>query len=314
MEKVSRINITKLKELAIALVLSEDLEYDLDIIKDNYTVSSDISKFGVICEVLQDCMSYYDKIIKRRIDNYDGKLIGDGTWKAYSEYNNSKQKPISRSDYNYKWEDLERIFGGKESTKEEKKYDSKLIEEFRDKVEYPIAVYKSYAKIFGITNGNGLITWSHINNVYKKVKFYENVFEIKNNNVGQSVNLTEINKFNDMPIKEVREYFGKLYLKKSNNGLAFLEQDKIEVFIKKAFLKEENIEKITINYFKGEKLFVWKLFYEYYIICTDVVSGVESGKHCRDKYIKLLTDNFTNFIFDDVKRNFYKSSEIKERW
>lgn len=313
MEKTERINIIKLKELALKLVQSEDLEYDLDIIRDNYVVSSNISKFGVIGEVLQGCMTYFDKVIKRRIDS-DGKLIGDGKRETYLQYDNKNQKPITHSDFDYSWEDLERIFGEKKIVKEEKKYDSKLLEEFRNKLEIPIVAYQSIAKIYGKLSGNGLVTWGHVNNVLTKVKSYENSVIIQNDKVDELTGLIEVNKFNIMPIKEVEEYFSKLYKRVSKNGLPFLEQKMVDIFIKKAFLKEENTEKLTLNYFKGEKYFVWKLFYDYYLLCTDVINGIERGKQCRDKYIKLMTDNFTNFTFEEVKANFNRSSEVKDQW
>ncbi|GAB3909116.1 hypothetical protein GCM10028803_46140 [Larkinella knui] len=124
----------------------------------------------------------------------------------------------------------------------------------------------------------------------------------------------KVNKFNGMSLDEVEKWFMKLSTNTSNNGRLFLSVNDLKLFIDRAFLKKTGVKKLTLNFGPKEKLFVWKLFYQYYLNCICIETGVERGTQCRDKYIRLLTDNFTNFTFDEVKANFAKSNSIVGEW
>ena len=125
---------------------------------------------------------------------------------------------------------------------------------------------------------------------------------------------TRKNTFNSMPLDEVKRWFIQLAENNSKNGKPFLTIEQVEQFIERAFVGNTNIQKLTLNYANREKLILWKLFYQYYQNCVSIDRSVERGVQCRDKYIKLLTDNFTNFIFEKVKDNFSKSNQVEKDW
>jgi len=97
------------------------------------------------------------------------------------------------------------------------------------------------------------------------------------------------------------EHFYKLIKEKSKrNKKPFLNDEQFENFIKRAFLEESTIEKQTLNVNKGEKGFIIKLFHSFYQLSYEY----DSIHHNTKTYIKLLTNNFTNWTFDEVKNNF----------
>lgn len=105
-----------------------------------------------------------------------------------------------------------------------------------------------------------------------------------------------------MPMDIPIEHFKVLTIKKSKNGKPFLTQDEFEVFIKKAFLGIEGLEKQKFNQApKGEKFkiqYLFRQFYENY--CYEYF---DTGQN-QDIFIRLLTDNFKGWDFENVKNNF----------
>ena len=71
---------------------------------------------------------------------------------------------------------------------------------------------------------------------------------------------------------------------------------------------EKDIKKLKLNVSKGEKGFIVKLFYEFYLLAFDY----DTVHYKKDVYIQLLTENFINWTFDEVKNNF--KDTVKRTW
>ncbi|RAU81977.1 hypothetical protein [Pontibacter arcticus] len=113
-----------------------------------------------------------------------------------------------------------------------------------------------------------------------------------------------------MPMQEVIEHFKPLAttLSKHNNQ-PFLSQEQFNLFLKRAFLNQTGIEQQKINMGNGEKYFVIKRFYQFYSIAS---VQYESTTQCKDKYIRLLSDNFSNWKYEDLKGNFSQNKSKRE--
>lgn len=111
-----------------------------------------------------------------------------------------------------------------------------------------------------------------------------------------------------MPISIANEHFKVLTERKSKNGQPFLTIEAFDYFIQRAFLGKDK-PKQTINWGDREKLFIVKRFYEFYNISW---RDYENTQQCTEKYIRLLTDNFTNWDYKDVKSNF--GNKVKREW
>jgi len=115
--------------------------------------------------------------------------------------------------------------------------------------------------------------------------------------------LTKGNSFNDMPLNDVYKHFGELSKQKNKDGQPYLSEDQVLDFIEKAFCNIEHPE-IKINIGTRENMKIWNFFHQFYVYAYTQL--IETTSHCRDKYIGLLTDNFTNFEFIKVKDSFNK--------
>lgn len=86
------------------------------------------------------------------------------------------------------------------------------------------------------------------------------------------------------------------------NNKPFLTDKQFETFINVAFCSGKRTRKIRFNKKpKGEKQLIVRLFYEFYSNTYEELFGSQNN---RDKYIKLLSDNFLGFEFDSLKTNF----------
>jgi hypothetical protein len=118
-----------------------------------------------------------------------------------------------------------------------------------------------------------------------------------------------VNVFNDMPLEEVSQYFRRLATEKSRNGKSFLSPKQVDQFIERAFLGKSELPKLTLNQ-QREGQFIWSLFYKYYLLCTGNYD-YDQTKLCKDKYIDLLSENFTNFTRKKIADNFHKDATRK---
>jgi hypothetical protein len=104
-----------------------------------------------------------------------------------------------------------------------------------------------------------------------------------------------------MPLSIPKEHFKVLTDKMSKNGQPFLTNEQFGLFIERAFCGNTEISKQKINKANSEKLLVQSLFYEFYNnYCMDYFNTMQ----CQAKFIKLLTDNFEGWDFQNVKNNF----------
>ncbi len=112
-----------------------------------------------------------------------------------------------------------------------------------------------------------------------------------------------------MPLKMVIQHFEVFTQRKSKNGKPFLTEEEFNSFIKRAFLGKEEEPKQTFNMATREKLFLVKRFYQFYDMSW---KEYENTQQCQEKYIRLLTDNFTNWDYQQTKNNF--GDKVKRKW
>lgn len=122
------------------------------------------------------------------------------------------------------------------------------------------------------------------------------------------------NKFNGILLESIKIYFGQLATEKSANGNPYLDKRDVEQFIDRAFLCKSSIPRLTMNIHpNSERGVITKLFYNFYD--SSVNYGAEhSHRGTKEKYVKLLTDHFTNFRYDAVSVNFNKSKYANKDW
>lgn len=136
-------------------------------------------------------------------------------------------------------------------------------------------------------------------------------------NTATSSSLTtdsRINIFNPpMTIDEIEKWFIQLANNKSKNGKPFLTVEQVHQFISRAFLGKSEEPKLRINMAEGERTSITKLFYLYYQRCIQDYA-IEPTKQCKEKYVRLLTDNFTNYNYDTVFGTFNNSRNAPKQW
>ncbi|MGO4917898.1 hypothetical protein [Maribacter spongiicola] len=107
-----------------------------------------------------------------------------------------------------------------------------------------------------------------------------------------------------MPIDVAVSHFKKLTENNSKNGRPFLTKEQLDVFIRKAFCGVQDLPKQKFNQApKGEKSIIQHVFREFYDANWDYFG---TGQ-VQDKFIKLLTENFTDWDYKNVRNNFSKS-------
>jgi hypothetical protein len=112
-----------------------------------------------------------------------------------------------------------------------------------------------------------------------------------------------------MPLNIPQEHFKVFTIQESKNNQPFLTIAQLGLFIKRAFNEEKTISKQNFNCGPRDKLFIVKRFYEFYNIAA---RDYENTLQCKDKYVKLLTDNFTNWDYKSIKDNF--GNKVKREW
>lgn len=115
----------------------------------------------------------------------------------------------------------------------------------------------------------------------------------------------ELNVFcKNMPLSIPKEHFKRLTEKSSKNGQPFLTQDQFDNFINRAFLGKKELLSQKMNLAqKGEKLKIQNLFYQFYENYSFDYLGTGQTK---DIFVKLLTDNFIGWEYENVHVNFNK--------
>ncbi|WP_417195509.1 hypothetical protein [Bizionia sp.] len=131
----------------------------------------------------------------------------------------------------------------------------------------------------------------------------DDVLELNNNIIDPKPFLTGNNVFcASMPLDIPIEHFKILTISKSKNGKPYLTKGEFEIFIQRAFLGVDNLEKLKFNQApKGEKFKIQYLFRQFYE--NNCFEYFGTGQ-TQDLFIKLLTKNFTGWHFKNVKNNF----------
>ena len=171
-----------------------------------------------------------------------------------------------------------------------------------------------FYQLLSYSPNNVWLAWAmEKDRIYFEEYFYEVdgiLKEIDRENT-PSVHEQPINHFcAKMPLEVARKHFKKLTINKSKgNNEPFLTNVQLDLFIKQAFEENIEIEKLTLNLAPyKEKLFLVKLFYQFYELGIEY----EGTSQCQDKYIRLLTDNFTNWDYDNIKNNF--GNKVQKVW
>ena len=112
----------------------------------------------------------------------------------------------------------------------------------------------------------------------------------------------EENTFNKVPLNKVYKYFLQLAEEPEK---PFLTSEEVHNFIDKAFCNNAKIDKLTFSNINKNQSTVWKLFHNFYDDCT-TNTLYEANRHVKKKYVKLITDNFTNWDYESVHDNFAK--------
>lgn len=116
----------------------------------------------------------------------------------------------------------------------------------------------------------------------------------------------EVNKFcESMNIEIPKNHFRVLTTSSSQNGNPYLSEDQFNDFIKRAFLGKKETDKIELFIKPNNKLKVQYLFYDFYKLCKKEYCEYEKAI-----FVKLLTDNFTNFKYKSVFENFNHKPSI----
>lgn len=115
-----------------------------------------------------------------------------------------------------------------------------------------------------------------------------------------------------IPIDVTIKHFKVLKCKNErNNGKKWLTEDDFNKFIMKAFKGGKGLEKLTLNVGKGEKGLIVDRFHSYY---TLAVNHYNENSRNSDLYIRYLTDNFTNYTFEEVCTNFRAKNNSNNGW
>jgi len=147
---------------------------------------------------------------------------------------------------------------------------------------------------------------------YKEKHFVEKEQSIKpgkeDDNNGDDIKNSYENYTNvfrkSMPISIAVNHFKIFTEKNSKNGKLFLTDKQFDIFIKKAFCGVSDLPILKLNKGSREKSLIINVFYDFYNFSYNNYYDIIQA---RDKYIRLLTDNFEGWQFEDVKSNFSKS-------
>ncbi|GAB3955417.1 hypothetical protein GCM10028805_43030 [Spirosoma harenae] len=116
-----------------------------------------------------------------------------------------------------------------------------------------------------------------------------------------------------LSLDEVKKWFVQLAENKSTNGKPFLTTGQVDQFIDRAFVGKTDLPKLTLNIAEGERDSVKKLFYLFFKRCTQDYA-IEPTTQCKEKYVRLLTDNFSNYNYEIVFNTFNKPKNSNKKW
>ncbi len=146
-----------------------------------------------------------------------------------------------------------------------------------------------------------------------KLKYNDHYIQYKNKLLKKDESLEVESYVNSLiPIDVTIKHFEVLKCKNErNNGKQWLTEDDFNKFIKKAFKGGKGLEKLTLNVGKGEKGLIVDRFHSYY---TQAVKNYNENGRNSNLYIRYLTDNFTNYTFEEVCTNFRAKNDSNNGW
>jgi len=140
----------------------------------------------------------------------------------------------------------------------------------------------------------------------KDIKPIFHTVNIPNNTNEQSVLNEKPNVFDKrLDFEKVRIHFDVFRSRNERNfNKQWLTPAQLENFIQRAFKGDDKIDKLTFSCGKGEIMFIIRRFYQFYK--NEDAKGFKAILTDRDKFIRLLTDNFTGWEYEVVKKYFRK--------
>lgn len=134
----------------------------------------------------------------------------------------------------------------------------------------------------------------------------------KNSNSGNKDGEQGIeNKFNQMPINEVREHFKQLTERENKSGQIWMKNQDFEIFLNRSFGGIKHLPKPKININNRGKFAVVKLFYLYYQKCLN--EDLQENRN-KDPFLNLLKDAFDLDDFNDLRGDNFKGNKSKYDW
>ncbi len=165
---------------------------------------------------------------------------------------------------------------------------TEILPVFTNMIDYLEEIYNSKAEQQGTTG-------------QPKTDFDKSLSEIKN---------SENQFLKGMEMEKVISHFKPLIEKKSKNGKPFLTPEQFILFLQKAFLKKQAIQKQKINYANGEKGKIIQCFYQFYF---DVGVTEYNEPMRKERYIKLIVDNFNNSWSESSIKTYFKPQNQKQK-
>jgi hypothetical protein len=135
-------------------------------------------------------------------------------------------------------------------------------------------------------------------NGHSKLPFDDFIPIIKEDEVEKILAVSKI------PLKTIRKHFEVFYENKYR--IEFLSKEDTNTFIERAFLGKTSLPKQTFKNMTGKNGLIIYRFKQLY----DISLNYEARD--RDKYIRILSDNFNGFNFESIKLNFSKPP--KKKW
>ena len=114
-----------------------------------------------------------------------------------------------------------------------------------------------------------------------------------------------------MPMEEVRDHFKPLIEKKNPKKKVWMTNEDFDIFLRRSFGRDENLEKPKINLGHGAKYAIVKLFYQFYEKCQ--IEDYNQNRN-KDPFLNLLKDAFLTNEFDDLDTSNFKGSNSKYEW
>lgn|GEM_PF-3259105 len=163
---------------------------------------------------------------------------------------------------------------------------------------------KDFSRAFG-----GHVDYNLINSLERLITNYESFLLDKKQKDTRSDELK--NNFNSIPIEAIRDHFSPLIERKKSNDKIWMTKEDFEIFLKRSFGLQIELSKPKINVGSKGKFALVKLFHDFY---SKTLEHPYNGPRKTEKVFNLLKDAFDTPIFDDLRKDNFKSSKSKHDW